>query len=244
MCCVWLASFCLQPSLSGQTSQHRNDSSRDLVEQFNKTKNHWKQFEVAEKIVALNDGRVLQDLEPWLSSEDMQSRGNAAFIFAKLGDDRGFEVLRAILEDRFSKRAVFEMGDIGGPNLELQIRQDRWTAVGLFGDLKDPRAVPILLPLLDDKDVKEAVIMSLGKIGNKAAIPSLMQITDDTFHPFVRLLAVRALARLDAKEALPRLHAMLDDGSACFDLSVPLADAAEKAIDKLEQKPMQLPNQR
>jgi HEAT repeat protein len=126
---------------------------------------------------------------------------------------------------------------IGGPSVGLQIRQDRYYAVYLFGRLKDSRAVPILVPLLNDEDLKLGVVVSLGQIGDKSAIPPLMDIVNDVRRPYMRLLAIRALEQLDAKEALPTLHALIDDGSAYFDLSVPLADAARKAIDKLEQKP-------
>ena len=69
----------------------------------------WEQFLVAKKIVALHDKGVLPHLEPWLQCDEMRRRGNAAFIFARLGDDRGFQVIHAILEDRSPKRAVFEI---------------------------------------------------------------------------------------------------------------------------------------
>jgi HEAT repeat protein len=131
---------------------------------------------------------------------------------------------------------VFEVG-MGGPNTRLQIRDDRYYAVYLFGRLKDSRAVPILVPLLNDEDLKFGVVTSLGQIGDKSAIPPLMDILNDVRRGYMRLLAIRALEQLDAKEALPTLHVLIDDGSAYFDLSVPLAGAAQKAIDKLEQKP-------
>ena len=128
------------------------------------------QFEVAKKIVALHVKGVLPRLEPWVRYEDMRRRGNAAFVFARLGDDRGVQVIRAILEDRSSKRAVFEIDSAGHPSPARQIRADRYYAAHLFGDLKDLRAVPILVPLLKDEDVKEAVPWSLGEIGDKSAL--------------------------------------------------------------------------
>lgn len=238
-CGIFLASTCLLSALFGQSLQSSESTSR-LVGQFESETIFWKQFEVAQKIVALHDKTMLQGLEPWLSNEDMHLRGNAAFIFACLGDDRGFQVIKAILEDRSIRRAVFEMGSIGGPSVGLQIRQDRYYAVYLFGRLKDSRAVPILVPLLNKEDLKFGVVISLGQIGDKSAIPPLIDILNDVRRPYMQLLAIRALEQLDAKEALPTLHALIDDGSAYFDLSVPLAGAARKAIDKLEKKPWQL----
>ena len=49
------------------------------------------------------------------------------------------------------------------------VRDDRYFAAHLLGDLKDPRAVPILIPLLRDTDVNYIVPWSLGEIGDKSA---------------------------------------------------------------------------
>src|SRR5260221_14619471 len=81
-----------------------------LVERFKSTTVFWEQFDVGKKIVALHDKSVLPQLEPLLRREDMRRRrGNAAFIFAGLGDDRGFQAIKAILEDCSPKRTVFEI---------------------------------------------------------------------------------------------------------------------------------------
>jgi HEAT repeats len=214
-----------------------SESASSLVEQFNTETVFWKQFEVAEKIVALRDNTVLHDLEPWLSNPDMHMRGNAAFIFGRLGDGRGFEVIRAILEDRSTKRTVDLRDDAGHPSPELQIRQDRYYAVHLFGDLKDPRAVPILVPLLSDDQVNWIVPWALGEIGDKSAIPPLITALSDS-SPDMRVLAIDALGQLDAKEALPRLRTLLDDNEKIhFDGLGTVAEAAKKAIAKLEAPP-------
>lgn len=89
LCGILLGIMCLLHAVSGQTAKHSNERTSELVEQFKTTTTFWKQFEVAKQIVVLHDKSVFQELEPWLSNEDMQLRGNAAFIFASLGDDRG-----------------------------------------------------------------------------------------------------------------------------------------------------------
>jgi hypothetical protein len=129
LCGASLASICFLSTLFGQSTQYPSGSASVLIELFNSTTIFWKQFEVAKNIVALHDKSVLQDLEPWLSNEDMHRRGNAAFIVASLGDDRGFQVIKAILENRSSRRTVLEMGSTGGPSLREQIREDRYYAV-------------------------------------------------------------------------------------------------------------------
>ena len=230
-----LATSCLLFTLSGQTAQHPNDSVSGLVEQFESTTIFWKQFEVAKKIVALNDESVLQHLEPWLSNEDMHLRGNAAFIFASLGDDRGFQVIESILQDRSSKRLVVEIDDTGRPSLGRQVRTDRYYAVHLFGDLKDSRAVPILIPLLKDQDVREGVPWSLGEIGEKSAILPLIETLEDNSSD-MRVLAIYALEKLKATEALPQLRGLLgDDERIHFDGLGTVAEAAKAAITALEE---------
>ena len=115
---VLLASICLLSAALPQTVG-------GLVEQFESTTVFWEQFEVAKKIVALHDKSVLPRLELWLRCEDMRRRGNAAFVFARLGDDRGLETIQAIVDDRSPNRAVFEIDSAGHPNLARQIRTDR-----------------------------------------------------------------------------------------------------------------------
>src|SRR5215472_1284485 len=95
ICGISLATMCLMSTLCGQTSRYPIESASGLVEQFESTTVFWKQFDVAKKIVALHEKSVLQLLEPWLGNEDMHRRGNAAFIFASLGDDRGFQFITA-----------------------------------------------------------------------------------------------------------------------------------------------------
>jgi HEAT repeat protein len=196
ICGALLASTCLLSTLFAETPS-------GLVEHFENTTAFWQQFLVAKKIVALHDKSVLPHLEPWLRCEDMRRRGNAAFIFAGLGDDRGFQVIKAILEDRSTKRAVFEIDSAGHPSPRQQIRADRYYAVHLFGDLRDARAVPLLLPLLKDEEVKEIVPWSLGEIGEKSAIPLLVEALSDNSLQ-MRAAALRSLEKLQAKEALVR----------------------------------------
>jgi HEAT repeat protein len=218
-----------------QSESQKSPTAPELVEQFKNTKYFWQQFEVAKKIVALHDTSVLQELAEWLNHEDRHRRGNAAFIFASLGDDRGFEVIRAILTDRSDRPE----GSIaaGKWTLGAQIRADRYYAVHLFGDLKDIRAVPILLPLLSDKEVNYIVPWALGEIGDQRAVGPLIEALSDK-NPSIRVLSIYALEKLGAKEALPHLQALLDDQERTnFGGQVSVADAAKVAIGKLQTRP-------
>jgi HEAT repeat protein len=215
--------------ITGQ--QHPSDSK--LLRQFESETVFWRQIEVAKAIVAVNDKNVLPKLEPWLAHEDRHLRGNAAFIFARLGDARGFEVIVAILRD-YSERPDGQGMPGGRWSLQGQIRADRYYAAHLLGDLKDRRAVAILVPLLNDPDVNYVVPWSLGQIGDRSAIQPLIQQLSDQ-NPSMRVLAIHALADLKATEALSKLRQLLGDNERCnFDKFESVAEAAQAAIAKLQ----------
>lgn len=224
-------------SVSGHTAQQKNPSAPELLDQFKNENAFWRQKELAKKIVALRDRSVLPKLVAWLNHDDRHLRGNVAFIFAGLGDDRGFEVIDAILKDRSYRPQGQGQGfasSNGRYHVEQQIRADRYYAAHLFGDLKDPRAVPILVALLSDKEVQHVVPWSLGEVGDNRADGPLIDMLDDK-DPSMRVLAIYALVKLGAREALPRLRSLLDDHEKSnFDRQASVAEAAKAAIAKLE----------
>lgn len=209
-----------------------------LLRQFQTEPLFFRQFEIAKAIVAAHDKSVLPQLDPWLTNEDRHARGNAAFIFASLGDPRGFDTLVAILRDYSTERKVNNISDVGLPSPEAQIREDRYYAAHLLGDSKDPRAVPILVPLLKDSDVQYIVPWSLGQIGDRSAIPPLLAELSDS-DANMRVLAIYALVDLKATEALPRLRQLLaDDARSNFGKLESVAEAAQAAIDRLQSEPV------
>jgi HEAT repeat protein len=219
----------------GQPSQ----STDELLATFGSTKIFWQQFEVARKVVEVRDPSLLSQLEswqlePWLNHRDRHVRGNVAFMFAALGDRRGFDVITAILNDR-SERPVGGQGIPGAKwSLEAQISADRYYAVHLVGELKDPTAVPVLVALLQDEQVNYNVAWALGEIGGKPAVQGLLEALHSG-SPDVRVTAIESLAKLNAKEALPNLRPLLDDNARShLGRMVSVADAARAAITKLE----------
>jgi HEAT repeat protein len=207
----------------------------ELLQQFKTNRVFWQQFEVAKKLVATHNAVALGQLEPYLKDQDRHVRGNAAFVFAALGDDRGFEVIADILIDRSDRPKGQTVG--GNWSLSAQTRSDRYYAAHLFGDLKNPRAVPILIPLLQDPEVSWIVPWSLGEIGDKSAIPSLIQTLRDR-SPDMRVLSIYALEKLKAKEALPQIHLLVNDEAKIhFDGLGTVAEAAKKAATDLDGLP-------
>jgi hypothetical protein len=210
--------------------------SAALVEQFKSEKTFWRQFAIAGQIVELHDASVLPSLASWLSHEDRHLRGNAAFIFGGLGDPRGFQVITEILTDESDRpegQGIAMASSDGRYHVARQIAADRYYAAHLLGDLRDPRAIPILVQLLKDEDVRSIVPWSLGQIGDKRATAPLIGALDD-MDPSMRVLAIYALETLHAKEAVPRLISLLNDQQrAHFGAQVSVADAAKAAIAKL-----------
>ena len=218
--------------------------ARRLINQFQNTHVFWEQFDIAKEIVALHDPRVLRELVRGLSDEDRHLRGNAAFVFASLGDKRGFDVIYSILTDRSDRPAgqgIVKSGGIFSPGthpnfyrVEQQIAADRYYAAHLLGDLKDSHAVPILIPLLDDADVNFIVPWALSEIGDERAVMPLIKALTNS-DPSIRVLAILALKELDAKEAIPALFRLLNDNaSSTFGDLKPVATASREAIAHLE----------
>lgn len=237
----WLGAAALANLLAVAPAQGQDPPVTELLAQFRSTTLASQQFEIAEKIVKTGDRRALTELEPWLAREDRRLRGNAAFVFARFGDPRGFETLRLMLTDR-SDRPLGQgiptaPGNMTTPKwwVRGQIRSDRYYAVHLFGELKDPRAVEWLLPLLDDADINYKIAWALGEIGDRRAIRPLMAALGDR-DAHMRASAIQALVRLQATEALPRLRTLLADRAVpSAGLQVPVAETAKAAIAKLQR---------
>ena len=133
-----------------------------------------------------------------------------------------------------SNAGAIAISSVGLPWTQGQIRQDRYYAAHLLGDLKDPRAIPILVPLLTDPDVNYIVPWSLAQIGNGSAIQPLIGALSDP-NPSIRVLAIYALVDLKATEALPRLRQLVGDAEKSnFGELESVAHAAQAAIGKLQ----------
>jgi len=126
----------------------------DLLERFRRTTVFWQQLDVAKEIVKIGDTSVLKELEPCLTLDDRHVRGNAAFVFAGFGDERGLETIFLMLTDRSDRgpgqgtAGAFSPTTPPSIRLSRQIEADRYYAVHLLGQLKDARAVDVLIPLL------------------------------------------------------------------------------------------------
>ena len=90
---------------------------------------------------------------------------------------------------------------------------------------------------MNDPDVSDIVPWSLGEIGDRRAIePLVEQLRQDD--PSRRVLAILALETLKARQALPRLRALLHDmRKSNFSGRTSVTEAARHAIDVISQVP-------
>ena len=211
-------------------------TSSALVEQFTNEKVFWKQLEIAKAIAGKQDASVLPSLADWLYHQDRHIRGNVAFIFASFGDPRGLTTIADILADRSERPegqgSHARIGN-GQYRFERQVAADRYYAAHLLGDLRDPRGLALLVPLLDDPETQSKVPWALGQIGDRRAIPPLIAALDND-DPSNRVLVIYALETLHAKEAIPRLLTLVnDDRKSRFGALVTVSEAAKAAIARL-----------
>jgi HEAT repeat protein len=239
---IILAIFVLTLAVSGfaHQQQRQNAATDELLRQFMGEKVFWKQLEIAKKLVASHDTSVLSDLAELLKHEDRHLRGNVAFVFARLGDERGFAVITAILEDR-SDRPEGQGQVVGSSDgryhVAQQIRADRYYAAHLLGDIKDRRAIPILVKLLRDEDLRFIVPWALAEIGDKDANAPLIDALNDS-DPSFRVYVIHALEKLGAREALPKLRELLGDQEMSrLGDPISVSATAKAAIAKLEAMP-------
>jgi hypothetical protein len=204
-------------------------SSAELIDRFRREKEYFRQFDLARALAATGARDAIGALEGWLTHEDRHLRGNAAFVLGRLGDPRGFQTIAAMLADH-SPRPRGQGGPPVTDNPRAQIRADRYWAAHLLGDLKDPQGVPLLISLLSDTDTNYIAQWALAGIGDRRAIaPLIRQLDQDD--PSLRVLAIDALATLNAREALPRLQALQKDTRPSnFGGLVTVAEAARRAI--------------
>jgi len=222
--------LCLLALVSASCNAATDPVVADLISSFQRETVFWQQAEIGEKLASRAKLEDLAPLAPWLAHDDRHVRGNVAWVFGKLGDRRGFDTLVGILNDRSAKRTIhpppIETGPVEeGPGastnprdawlrspeaLAYQIRDDRHYAVHLIGTLRDPRAIPVLIPLLDGDEQNHNAAWALGEIGDPRAIPPLIKALSNE-DAMVRVAAIGALRRMNAREALPQITALFDD---------------------------------
>ncbi|QXE85431.1 HEAT repeat domain-containing protein [Geomonas nitrogeniifigens] len=155
----------------------------------------------AMEVLVKMGGEAVPRLSRLLTDDDDEEiRNFSAVMLGDIGSRDAVEHLIRALADpdsNVSHSAAEALGKIGDrsalvPLLEL-LKGDFWLqypAICAIGELRDYRAVPHLLPLLDDEMLRAAVVDALGKAGDQRALYALGGIL-----PFVEPELARSVAR-------------------------------------------------
>lgn len=132
---------------------------------------------------SLNKNKTQQMLYQSLYHKDRWARANAAYLLGKIKAIQAIDSLvLAFQENRIRARAM----------------------IGAFEDIEDSSVVPIIIPYLQDKEVR------LGAIKQRADEPT-------------RIASARALAKLKDPRAIPTLYDALNDKSFTVRMAVETA---------------------
>src|SRR5688572_10809805 len=173
-----------------------------LLKEFERTPS----LENAHRLAAAGNKEAIPDAVPRLAamikSPDRSVRCNAGLVLARLGDDRGLAAVVAELNDAAPRPAPGRTRSDGKPDVSGQVRQDRYYAAHVLGEMRDKRAVPALVATFDNPDLAFKAAYSLGQIGDAAAVAPLRRLTGESAGD-TRLAAAHALAKLGAPDGLP-----------------------------------------
>ena len=182
------------------------------------------QAKAIETIAQISDPRVVHHLLDILQDESEYVRRAAVEVLNQVGNTDAIKDLLGALRDRdwwVRVRAADALGSIGGPKVVeavLALVKDRdefirRCAIEILnttrGQAGGERTVASLVGALDDEDwwVRERAIDALARIGDRRAVPALLQLMErDTKAAPV---AIRALAGLGDVQAIPPLLAQL-----------------------------------
>lgn len=161
-----------------------------------------------------------------LHSNDMQISLSAVERLGSIRDENAVNALMGFVgikeEDwRIKIRAIRLLGDIGNPrsaDILIKMFYDpflndecpaiKWNTAIALGNFKDdPRVVAALIGSLNYNNlvIREAVIQSLGNIGDSQAVPFLIPALNDKSFA-IKLSTIRALGKIGDSGAIPFLE--------------------------------------
>lgn len=166
-----------------------------------------------------------------LQSRDWRTRLSAVEELRRIRDRKSINLLMSVADTksevwRVKIRAIRLLGEIGDPkavSLLISIFNDpflnyecpaiKWnTAIALGNFNKDSRVVDMIINALDNDNriIREAVIQSLGKIGDSRAVPFLISaLCDKSFA--IKLSVIKALGEIGDPQAIPSLKQIVDN---------------------------------
>ena len=206
--CAFQIYSSLVPALAEQVQSTTEEPKTvdDLVTAFSSATYFWQQGDVAWKLIALGNPEIIPKIEKYLDVDDRRRRCNAGLVLAGLGDKRGLAIIIDELQDTMPRPTDLIRSD-GKAHPKGQIRSDRYYAALLLGQLGNKEAVPALIQATKDVTINSIAAISLGDIGDKSAVPALRKMAKD--FPGQRLWAGYGLAALGESEGFDMLTGVI-----------------------------------
>ncbi|MDA0244614.1 MAG: HEAT repeat domain-containing protein [Chloroflexi bacterium] len=186
---------------------------------------HHKEWEarraVIETLGLIGDATIVPHLLSMLHDESNLVRQEAIESLGQIGDATAVPYLITSLQDKNilirheAIKALEKIGKIAVPYLIVAL-QDKDSAVcqiaiQILGQIGETVAVPHLITVLQDSEVRSQAIQALGDIGDSEALPYLLEALHDD-EKWVRQIAIKALGKIDnVIISMPYLIAMLQD---------------------------------
>jgi HEAT repeat protein len=194
-----------------------------------RSRNRWRRATSASLLGRMKSDAAVTALVGLMSDESDDVRMTAARSLAAIGDPAAVEALATALADssRWTATTVaqdlIEMGPAAVPSLlkiasaansgEAGAHQAAVTAVRVLGEIRDPRAEPVLIQLLEgagDFNVRARAAAALGSVGGPLAPPALRDALRDGAWQ-VRAQAAASLGALGDRQGIPALSAAVED---------------------------------
>ncbi len=144
-----------------------------------------------------------------LEDRSFPRRYVGAWVLGELGRPEAAPVLASVLAQggdvaREATRALVKLGAGAVPAIQEAFPRlspaGRRQAVLALGDIRDPRAAPLLVKALSDPTIRAAAAWALGMLGDPARAADLLPLLSDPDWR-VRMEAARALGVLEADRA-------------------------------------------
>ena len=196
-----------------------------------RSRNRWRRATSAVLLGRMRSDAAVTALVGLMSDESDDVRVVAARSLAAIGDPQAVEALTAALSDpsRWTATTVatnlIEMGPAAVPTLiDIASAADSGragaydaavTAVRVLGEIRDPRAEPVLIDLLEaanDLNARARAAAALGAVGGPLASPALRVALRDRDWQ-VRAQAASSLGALGDRGSVQALSAVIEDDS-------------------------------
>jgi len=161
-----------------------------------------------------NYGCISNDTEEYiadLKSENVMVRNDAIYYLGENKNKLAVPMLIEFLNNDQPKetrlKAVEALGKIGEDSsvdvLLSALKEDNYNiktaAIEAIGKIKDPRAVKLIIDMLDFRETRYTALWAIGNIGDESAVPALTKLLNHS-DQYVRYNASQSLKKIGSNK--------------------------------------------